>query len=82
MKQSQEQSLTLEQQRVSLIGEYLYKFAAIANRDLGKSGEVVTIFAEALSDLTPKELERGLKEYLNEGKGFPWPSEIRELSEL
>ena len=67
---------------MALVGEYLYKFAAIANRDLGADGELINIFAEGLSDLDDKELERGLKNYLQQGNRFPWPNDIRELSDL
>jgi len=44
--------------------------------------ELIGIFAGALSDLDDKELERGLKNYLQQGDRFPWPSQIRELSDL
>jgi hypothetical protein len=81
VKQSQPQSLTLNQQRTALIGEYLYKYAAI-DRNRVVDEELITIFVEGLSGLDEKELERGLKNYLKEGKRFPWPSEIIELSDL
>ncbi len=80
-KQSQPQSLTPSQQRTALIGEYLYKYAAIDKNRI-VDPELIAIFAEALSDLDQKELERGLKKYLKEGTRFPWPSEIIELSDL
>ena len=82
MKQSPTQSLTPNQERTVLIGEYLYKFAMIANREMPKDGELQKIFVEALDDLSLKEIERGLKAYLKEGTRFPWPAEVRELSEL
>ena len=81
MKQSQPQSLTPNQQRTALIGEYLYKYAAI-DRNRVVDEELIAIFVEGLDGLDEKELERGLKNYLKEGKRFPWPSEIIELSDL
>lgn len=81
-RQSNEQSLTPEKERVALLGEYLYKYAAIANRDLGEDGELIHIYAEALKDVDPRRLQAGLRKYLEEGDRFPWPSEIREASEL
>lgn len=82
MKRLPEQSLTPNQERTALVGAYLLKYAAIANRDMGKSGELVEIFVEALDDLSPKELKRGLEKYLREGNRFPWPNDIREAAEL
>ena len=81
-KLSPAQSLTPNQKRTALVGEYLYKYATIANRDLGKGPEMVQFFMEGLSDLDDKELERGLKNYLQQGTRFPWPADIRELSDL
>ena len=81
MKRSNAQSLTPEQERTALVGTYLYKFAAI-DRNRPMDEELVTIFVEALDDIPLRRLEDGLKDYLREGKGFPWPSQIRELSEL
>lgn len=81
MKQLPTQSLTPEQERTSLVGQYLYKFAAI-DRNRVVDEELISIFVEALGDIPLKRLEQGLKEYLREGYRFPWPSQIRELSEL
>lgn len=81
VKQSQPQSLTPSQQRTALIGEYLYKYAAI-DRNRVVDEELIGIFVEGLDGLDEKELERGLKNYLKEGKRFPWPAEIIELSDL
>ena len=65
-----------------MIGEYLYKFATIANREMPQDGELTKIFSEALSDLDEKALKRGFEAFLREGTKFPWPAEIRELGEL
>lgn len=81
MKQSNEQSLTPRQQQTALIGEYLYKFAAI-DRNRPVDEELIAIFVDALDDMDVKALERGLKAHLREGNRFPWPAEIRELGEL
>jgi hypothetical protein len=64
-----------------LVGSYLYKYAAI-DRNRVVDEELIGIFVEALEGLDLKELERGLKAYLTEGVRFPWPAEIREMSEL
>ena len=82
VKQSPTQFLTPNQERTVLISEYLYKFAMISNREMPKDGELTKIFVEALDDLSLKEIERGLKAYMKEGDRFPWPSQVRELSEL
>jgi hypothetical protein len=81
VKQSNEQSLTPEQERTALVGTYLYKFAAI-DRNRAVDEELIAIFVEGLEGLDLKALNRGFKAYLMEGTRFPWPSEIRELSEL
>jgi hypothetical protein len=81
-KQSQPQSLTPSQQRTALVGEYLYKFAVIEGRNRVIDEEAISIFVEGLAGLEPKEIERGMKNYLMEGDRFPWPKEIRELSGL
>lgn len=82
VKQSQEQSLTPEKQRTALVAGYLYRFAEIAGRDLGSDSDLIKIFVEALKDLDMVELKRGLDRWLRDGDRFPWPSQIRELSEL
>jgi hypothetical protein len=64
-----------------LIGEYLSKYAAI-DRNRIVDPELINIFVEALDDIDQKGIERGLKAYLKEGERFPWPVNIRELSEL
>ena len=81
-KRSPTQSLTPSQERAALIGEYLYKFATIANREMPQDGELTKIFSEALSDLDEKSLRRGFEAYLREGDRFPWPADIRTLGEL
>jgi hypothetical protein len=64
-----------------LVGDYLCKYALICGRDLG-DGEVIKVFAEALEDIEPRRLKAALEEYLKTGEKFPWPSDIRALSEL
>lgn len=80
MKQSSELSLTPEQERTALVGEYLYKYSIITGREI--IPELVAVFSESLSDLSDARLRAGLEEYLRAGKGFPWPSDIRDMSEL
>lgn len=65
-----------------MVGEYLYKFAIIEGRNRLIDEEAIAIFVEGLSDLSANRIKQGMAEYLREGKGFPWPSEIRELGEL
>lgn len=71
---------TPEEERKLVLAEYLYKYAAIANREM--TAELLSIFFEALSDVPLNRLKCGLRDYLVNGDRFPWPSEIREASEL
>jgi len=43
---------------------------------------MILIYVEALKDLPLSRLRAGLKEWLEEGDHFPWPSEIKEAGEL
>lgn len=80
VKQSQTLSLAPDKERVALVGEYLYKYAVICNRQVDE--EMILIYCEALKDLPLTRLKAGLKEWLESGDKFPWPSEIREAGEL
>ena len=80
VKQSNKPSLTPNKEYAELIGVYLYKYAAIAKRDIDE--ELIGIYVEALHDLSLSRLKVGLKMWLEEGEHFPWPSEIRRESEL
>lgn len=82
MKQLPEQSLTLRQEQTNLIGDYLCKLAIIEGRNRVVDEELTALFVDALDDIPLKRLERGFKEYLKEGDRFPWPSQVRDLSEL
>ena len=79
-KRSQTLSLAPDKERVALVGEYLYKYAVICNRQVDE--EMILIYCEALKDLPLTRLNAGLKEWLEEGDKWPWPSEIRTAGEL
>jgi hypothetical protein len=64
----------------AIIADYLEKYASIADRAI--SPQLISIFAEALSDMPLNRIKQGLERYLKEGERFPWPSHIRELGEL
>lgn len=73
-------AVTESQQRDNILTEYLEKYACIANRAL--TPQLMAIYEEALRDVPLTRLKAGLEEWLKEGKQFPWPSELREASEL
>ena len=79
-KRSQTLSLAPDKERVALVGEYLYKYAVICNRQVDE--EMILIYCEALKDLPLTRLNAGLKEWLEEGDHFPWPAEVREAGSL
>lgn len=81
-KPSREQSLTRKQEQVKTVGEWLEKLAILEGRNRVVDEPLITIFADALSDLEPNEIHRGFREYVRTGTRFAWPSEIREMSEL
>lgn len=76
----QPQELTSEQQRVDLIGAYLEKFGCIAGKVI--TPQLIATYCEALSDVEMRRLKAGLAECLRTADRFPWPSEIRDASEL
>ena len=80
-KQLQPQELSPEQRRVELIGGWLEKFAAIPP---GKvvTPFLITVYYEALSDIEDRRLVAGFEECLRAVPHWPWPSEVREASEL
>jgi hypothetical protein len=55
-------------------------FAAIANRQT--TPLLYSIYEKALKDVPLNRLRIGLAKWLREGDRFPWPSDIREGSEL
>ena len=71
---------TESQEKAEVISEYLEKYALIANRALTPA--LLALYLEALSDLPLNRLKAGLKEWLETGDKWPWPSEIRTASEL
>jgi hypothetical protein len=71
---------TEDEQRAEIITGYLEKYAAIANRAL--TPQVYAVYIEALADLEPRRIEKGMKTYLQAGtEGWPWPGKIREFIE-
>ena len=74
------QQTTSEQERKQALSSYLYKYAAIANREM--TAELLGIFLEALEDVPVKRIKVGLANYLRDGDRFPWPSDIRECSAI
>ena len=71
---------TEKQEKAEVISEYLEKYALIANRAL--TPQLLSLYVEALADLPLNRIKAGLKEWLQEGDRFPWPSELRQASEL
>jgi hypothetical protein len=43
--------------------------------------QVYAIYIEALADLELRRIRQGLSEYLQHGKGWPWPGELRDWIE-
>jgi hypothetical protein len=81
-KPSREQSLTRSQEQTKVVGEWLQRFAILEGRNRVIDEEMIAIFTDGLSDLEPREIQRGFKEYLRTGTRFPWPSEVREAGDL
>lgn len=69
-----------ERERKELISEYLEKYALIANRAV--TPQLMALYVEALQDVPLRRIEAGLKFWLREGDKWPWPSDLREASEL
>lgn len=69
-----------QDQRKILISDYLDKFALIAGR--GMTPTLYAIYEEALADIPLSRLQAGLREWMENGVGWPWPGQIREASEL
>jgi len=80
VKPSSGLSLAPDKERTALVGEYLYKYAVICNRQVDE--EMILIYCEALKDLPLSRLKAGLVEWLEEGDAWPWPSQIREAGSL
>lgn len=68
-------SLTSREQ----IGKHLLPFFVLHRRKF--SAEVLTLFQEALADLTPREVELGFTEVAKRQKFFPTPADVREAME-
>lgn len=68
-------SLTSREQ----IGKHLLPFFVLHRRRF--SAEVLTLFHDALADLTPREVELGFTEVAKRQKFFPTPADVREAME-
>ena len=71
---------TETQERKEVISEYLEKYALIANRAL--TPQLLALYVEALEDVPLSRIKAGLKDWLENGDKWPWPSDIRTASEL
>ena len=78
MLQGTQLSQSIEPEKV-VISEYLEKFGAIAGRVVTE--QMYSIYFEALEGVDLRRIEKGLKRYLQEGKRWPWPGELREFCE-
>ena len=78
--QERNEDLNPEQQRVDLVAEWLEKFGAISGKAV--TPMVIAVYVEALKDIEDRRLVAGFEECLRTATHFPWPSEIRDASEL
>ena len=62
------------------IGKYLLSFCELHRRQLTPA--LLSLFCEALADLTPNEVQLGFQEVARRVKFFPAPAEIREALEV
>lgn len=62
------------------MADWLEKFASIAGRVI--TPQMIAAYTEALSDIDDRRLTAGFEECLRTATHFPWPSEIRDASEL
>lgn len=73
-------NLTGEAERkAEIITGYLEDYASL-------DGRIVTpkqydLYIEALRDLSLRQIEKGLKKYLQQGTRWPWPGTLREFCE-
>jgi hypothetical protein len=82
-RQSKPSSLVLKSavdEKKELLANYMEKYAIVAGRAI--TPQLLAVFYEALEDVPLNRLKAGLKQYLREGVRFPWPNDIREMSEL
>lgn len=76
----QQQVLTPEQHRADLIGGWLEKFASISGKAM--TPQLVAVYVEALKDVEDRRLVAGFEECLRTATSWPWPSTVRDASEL
>lgn len=65
--------------KVELVSGYLEDFAAIDGRVVTE--KQYTIYIRALDGLSVRQIEKGLKKYLQQGTRWPWPGTLREFCE-
>ena len=69
----------------AIITSYLDLFAAIEDRKRDLTPDVYSSYVETIVGYRPalsdRQIEKGLKTYLETGKRFPWPSELIECME-
>jgi hypothetical protein len=76
----QPQELSPEQKRIDLIGGWLEKFGSISGKAI--TPMLITVYYEALVDIEDRRLVAGFEECLRTATSFPWPSAVRDASEL
>jgi hypothetical protein len=79
-QQLQPQEFNPKQIRVDLIGSWLEKFGSIAGKAI--TPQLIAVYVEALADIDERRLTAGFEECLRTVTGWPWPSTVREASEL
>jgi hypothetical protein len=55
------------------------KFGTIDGRVL--TPQMYQVYIEALQNLDLRQIEKGLKRYLQQGERWPWPGTLREFCE-
>jgi hypothetical protein len=78
--QPQEEILSPEQVRTDLVAAWLEKFGSIAGKAI--TPQLIAVYVEALADIDERRLTAGFEECLRTVTGWPWPSTVREASEL
>jgi hypothetical protein len=70
---------TEEMRKKIILADYMEKFAIIGNRVV--TPQLQAIYFEALRGFELRRIEKGLRQYLQEGTGWPWPGTLAEYIE-
>jgi hypothetical protein len=77
-------ALSDRQQKAAVITGYMERFAAIDGRK-ELSPEIYDLYVETICGYRPpfslRQIEKGLKDYLETGKKFPWPADLLDCME-